>query len=389
MNFRIIPLLLLLALPTAQALAGAYQEIEEAKARASQNGKTILLEFIRDDCEYCQLAASEAETDQEVQNALNWVEYVSINVLQGDGIKLKEDYKVGITYPVFILVDSNGDVITRWTGYSDGAGFVITLDGALKDTRTIKKRIADFESEPNAREAAKLARFFESIGGHLRAVEFFARAEGLQENLDFSYEKFSNIANAVWKEQAGYESIFPAADAAINSSRDNKTNDANVGRLMARLARKFERTDSLEKYLNYGIDRTTDDQSPKLKQLHNLLRSELALQIQNDTARAVAIKKEDMGPGWDDNRDVAFGFAKWCLERKINLEEAESIARATVDQVYPGVYRARVLSTLAEIQYARGMSSKAVSTILLAIEQNPDDPLYTKQLRRFHGEANE
>ncbi len=158
---------------------------------------------------------------------------------------------------------------------------------------------------------------------------------------------------------------------------------------MSRMSRKFERTDSLEKYLQVGIAAAKSSTDPKLNRSQYSLSADMALQIDSDTAQAISTRKQGMGANWSDNRDKAFSFAKWCLERKINLDESESIARRTVNLVHPGVYRARVLSTLAHILDARGKIDEAITTVEQAIEQNPDDPYYSKQLKRLKGETDE
>ncbi len=313
-----------------------------------------------------------------------------VNVLDEAGSRLADEYDIGTTYPVFVLTNSKGEIITRWTGYTGGGkGFVKSLLNALKDQRTITERVEQFKAQPTLLEAAALARFFAEIGEHLKAVKYFKEAETLRNGpgAGFSYDIFKNSANAVWNEKAEYEIVFPVADTALALGKRNARNVIGVARIMSRMSRKFERTDSLEKYLQAGIAAAKNSTDPKLNESQYSLNADMALQIDSDTAQAISIKKQGMGANWDSDRDKAFSFAKWCLERKINLEESESIARKTVRLVHPGVYRARVLSTLAHILDARGKTDEAIATVLQAIEQNPDDPYYSKQLKRLKGET--
>jgi len=354
---------------------------------SAETGKPVLLEFLREDCEFCEMASREAETDDAVRAALKSVVHQLVNVLDTEGREIARKYRVGTTYPVFVLTDSKGDVITRWTGYTGRAkGFVAALQKALKDKRTINERMAQFEKNPTYVDAVNLARFLSAVDEHVEAIEYLKKAAAMDNRTTFGYDIFSNAANAVWKEQEPYQFVFEPAFAVVRASDSKPIERANVSRLMCRLSRKFDRTDSLAVLIEAGLDATASASTGDLKDANSLLRSEYALQIDADTTKAIAIKKQSMGEGWQGDRDVAFAFAKWCLERRVNLDEAEAIARKTVDLVYPGVYRARVLSTLAEILDAQGRTKEAMAKVVLAIEQSPDDPYYMNQLKRLRGE---
>lgn len=367
---------------------GVNESFEESKSESAKTGKPILLEFLREDCEFCELASREAETDDAVRSALQSVVHQLVNVLDTEGRVLAKEYHVGTTYPVFVLTNSSGDVITRWTGYTGRAkAFVSRLQKALQDKRTIKERMAEFETKPTFADAVNLARFLSAVDEHTEAIRYLRRAAAMNGRMSFAYDIFTNAANAVWKEQEPYEFVFAPAFDVMKASDSKAIDKANVSRLICRISRKFERTDSLEILLKMGLDATANASSQDSRDVNSLLQSEYALQVDADTAKALAIKKKDMGGGWQSNRDVAFAFAKWCLERRINLDEAEAIARNTVNLVNPGIYRARVLSTLADILDARGKTKEAMAKVVLAIEQNPDDPYYMNQLKRLRGDT--
>jgi thioredoxin-related protein len=371
----------------ASASGGAKESLEKSKIQSASTGKPILLEFMREDCEFCELASREAETDPSVRAALRSVVHQLVNVLDTEGKELAKEYHVGTTYPVFVLTDSKGDVITRWTGYTGRAkAFVSTLQNALNDKRTINERMAQFEEKPSYADAVNLARFLSAVDEHAEAIEYLKKAAALNSRMTFSYDIFNNAANAVWKEQEPYEFVFGPAFAVLKAGDSKPTERANVSRLMCRISRKFDRTDSLAILIKAGLDATAEASTQDMRDANSLLRSEFALQIDADTAKAIAIEKERMGTGWESDRDVSFAFAKWCLERRVNLDEAEAIASRTVDLVYPGVYRARVLSTLGDILEAQGKTTEAMAKVVLAIEQNPDDPYYMNQLKRLRGD---
>jgi membrane associated rhomboid family serine protease len=66
------------------------------------------------------------------------------------------------------------------------------------------------------------------------------------------------------------------------------------------------------------------------------------------------------------------------------LEAALLLAERAVSETHRS--EATILDTLAEVQFALGMTHAAIETIEEAISQQPDDPYYREQLRRFAGE---
>ncbi|MBD3219524.1 MAG: hypothetical protein GF310_14735 [candidate division Zixibacteria bacterium] len=316
--------------------------------------------------------------------------HLPVNVLEGEGPELKEKYDVGSTYPVFILTNSAGEIITRWTGYSTARQFVYKLNASLKDRRTIKERRAQFESNPTLQEALALGRFYAELGEHLEAVGMFRRAEklGTDRNLNLSADIFKNMAEAVWKEMAPFDSIYPTAEYVLETGQTAGV--IKMATLMSRLSRKFDNADSLGKYLDAGIQTATESQQPEHTEDRYLLVAEHALQIAHDTAKAIGIKELSMGDNWERNPSKFYNYAKWCLERKINLGAAEMYARRAVQVAASPEMKARVLNTLAEIFEERGNYEGAIQSIEMAIENHPENPYYQNRLdeleEAIHGE---
>jgi tetratricopeptide (TPR) repeat protein len=283
-------------------------------------------------------------------------------------------------------MNAEGDVIKRWTGYTGGAKiFVNTLQKALGNLLTIDQRVAEFQKKPSSEEALFLAGYFSDKGEHLKAVDYYRRALELRNapGYDYSFQIFQNMANAVWKDMADFDEALPTADTVLNSKVKSTENVIKVAQLMARLARKTNRTGDIAKYLQAGIDAAAADKSGKWKASCSELKADYALHVSADTTTALRLKKESLGAGWEKDRDKFYAFANWCLERKIDLEEAEEYARKTVNLVYPGRIRAMVLNTLAEICAARGHTEEAVKIIKLAIDQEPRNEFYSGQLEKF------
>ena len=312
--------------------------------------------------------------------------HLPLNVNEGDGIELAERYQVGHTFPVFILTDSTGEVIRRWTGYTGGATTLIaTLNQALSDMIGIDDRIKRCEQSPTHTDAVFLAKYFADAGENVTAITYYRKAQGLSTNrfVTYAYDIFTNTANAVWDDLLPYQDVLDAADSVLNAKRWNPDHVIKVGKLMARLARRKDKVKTSGKYLLAGINAASNSRNARHQESYQLLRADYALHITGDTTGAVTLKKATMGDGWQENRDRFYEYSKWCLERRIKLGEAEQYARKTVNLVYPGKIRAMVLNTLAEIVFAQGDAIRAAGIIRLAIEQEPDNDFYPKQLRRF------
>ncbi|UCE65891.1 MAG: tetratricopeptide repeat protein [Candidatus Zixiibacteriota bacterium] len=311
--------------------------------------------------------------------------HITFNVQEGEGPDLSEEYKVGHTYPVFILTDSEGEIIYRWTGYTGVRPFITSLNKALSDLTTVKDRIAQFEASPSFGVAVMLANYFSDTGEHLEAIDFFHRADALKPNptIDYSYNIFSNTANAAWKGMIPFEDVLPIADTIVFGGRKNRNNAIKVARVMSRLARKLEKEGQVKKYLQAGIDLTANARDEKNKNTHNALKVEYMLQIEHDTVKAIAAQKSSLGPDWLRNPEKFYTFAKWCLERRVNLPEAEYLARQAAKYAQEGDFKAQVYNTVAELCYVQGKLAEAVEFADLAIGQDPGNTNYQDNQDRY------
>jgi tetratricopeptide (TPR) repeat protein len=124
----------------------------------------------------------------------------------------------------------------------------------------------------------------------------------------------------------------------------------------------------------------TDD---GMKAKHRSLEIEYALHVENDKEKALELKRASMAEGWKDDASKLNGFAWWCFENGVNLEEAETLSRRGVALAPAGTERAQILDTVAEICNARGNRKDAAELIRQAIENDPNNETYKKQLERF------
>jgi len=76
-------------------------------------------------------------------------------------------------------------------------------------------------------------------------------------------------------------------------------------------------------------------------------------------------------------------FAWWCFENKVNLDEAYSMAEKGTQLAKPGKDRAAILDTMAEICNAKDDCPNAIKLTQSAIKEDPKNPHYQEQLKRF------
>jgi hypothetical protein len=97
----------------------------------------------------------------------------------------------------------------------------------------------------------------------------------------------------------------------------------------------------------------------------------------------VEIRKTSLGTGWENNPEKFFNFAKWCLERKIDLEEAETFARQAVDWASSDKLKVSVYNTLAGICEIRRKLDDAIRAMQIATGQDPSNEKYATELDRL------
>jgi thiol-disulfide isomerase/thioredoxin len=161
-------------------LAGAgVDSFAEAKRLSTDSGKPILFEFYHSDCEYCERSEREAQQNKNVVRALSQVVHYHCNVKEGDGVELSEKYDVGHTYPVFLLTDSTGEPIARWTGFSSGDRLVTNLNTKLRDLTTIAEREILLTTGGSLTDALHLAGYYADATRYVESVSAYRKGAAI------------------------------------------------------------------------------------------------------------------------------------------------------------------------------------------------------------------
>ena len=108
-----------------------------------------------------------------------------------------------------------------------------------------------------------------------------------------------------------------------------------------------------------------------------------ALFVEKDPDKALTLKKSSLKEGWENDAGQLNGFAWWCFENKLNLDEAAELARRGAKLAEPGRSKAMILDTAAEIENLRGNPAEAFKLMEQAVKEDPVTEHWKEQLERF------
>jgi tetratricopeptide (TPR) repeat protein len=311
--------------------------------------------------------------------------FIPVDIEKGEGPELAKKLEVeGV--PHFLLTNSDGAVLDRWTGYRNPQDFIPKLESAVADPTTFEEKLARYAKAPTAADAARLARIYDSRGDSARTIELYLEAQKLDKEgaLDLAQPLFEARANAFLAgEGSSLEEVQASADAALGSKSATPASLIRVARYMASISSKAEKPQILAPYLIKALEASEGTTDEKLQKSRKPLLVLKALHVDGDKDKALALKRESLPENWQQEAVELNRFAWWCFENNVNLEEAEALARKGVELAKPGTEKAMILDTLAEICNARGSCEDAVKLIEQAVKEDPGNEYYAKQLKRF------
>jgi tetratricopeptide (TPR) repeat protein len=315
--------------------------------------------------------------------ALEKVVLFKTDAEKGEGIDLAKEYLVQ-GYPTFVLANAEGAVLDTWTGYGK-EHFLETCGLAVADPTTIQEKRARFEYAATPKDAKTLARFHGTRGEYAEAIALVDRAVVLEPTAANRFDKFYFTMRAHTKSSDEFplEQVTAAAQAVVASSDADPSTLVQLADMMGYVGRNAEQPRLVVPYLEPALKATEGTEDPGLASSRQGLEIEYALLVLDDKDKALELKLASMPEGWKDDASGLNSFAWWCYENRLNLEEAEALARRGVDLAAPGKERAMILDTTAEICNARGNCDDAVELVRQALEEHPDNEYYAKQLKRF------
>jgi len=383
------------ALTWGTALADGPASFAEAKSMADAGDRPLLVDFYAEWCGPCQRFLAALDADESLRSDIaEEVVLYKVDAEKGEGIQMARAYEVS-GYPTFVLMNADGELLDRWSGYGDPSGFLENLSRATDDPMTVDARIRRFREAPTAADATKLGKIRHAMGYYGDAVAYYERAAALDPAVadEMRTAAFDAVAEGTVRRKMWEPAEVKArADALLGGSLDDTTH-LDVVYSMYTLARRTEDMSLYTPYVPAALERSArfmeiDEPSGEERwyaTMHQNLRLHEAQYVDRDLDRAVEIKRSTMPEGWMDDAAQLNAFAWWCFENEVNLDEAETLARKGVELSEAGTARANILDTLAEICNLKGDCGEALEIIRRAAAEDPSNEYIQRQVARFEG----
>ena len=326
------------------------------------------------------------DNNNEFRNAIHKAGiFLSVDAEKDEGETLAEKFGVK-GFPTYLVLNAAGETVDRWIGYGTPDSFLASLQGAVNDPSTVAEKHTRYEESPNAYDAEKLGDIYSAEGDPEKAMSMYRAAVELnnEPNAELSGKIFYTLASGYFREMIELDEVQASADAvlALDTSESTMTL-VQVARMMGMIGNKAGQPDLSRPYLLAALEATEGTQEPDMVDARRLLLLEKALHIDHNLKAALQLKRDSMPEGRKESAGDLNNFAWWCFENKLNLEEAEKAARIAVEMAEPGNEKAMILDTLAEICNELDNCGEAVEIMQAALEEEPENEYYQKQLERF------
>jgi tetratricopeptide (TPR) repeat protein len=287
-------------------------------------------------------------------------------------------------------MDARGEVIDRWVGYGgpDGpAAWLASFAAAMADPAPVAQKRARFEANPDPATARTLGRISWGGGAYRDAVRYYRDAQRLDP--ERAGEQSFAIFEATAMGARGRSRLFAlgdarsAADAVLQSPTVTPDQIVDLYYEMQGLATARSDRPMLAPYLEAALRATEGSSEPRLQKTHARLAVDRALIVERDKPKALALKRASLPDQWQEDPEALNGFAWWCFENQVNLEEAEALARKGAALAAADEDKADLLDTAAAICNARGDAREAVRLEKQAATLQPDREEFRTQLAKF------
>jgi len=282
-------------------------------------------------------------------------------------------------------MDASGAVLDRWAGFRGAAEWLRVFREATANLQTIEAKEEAFKTSPTESLASALGRIYASMNDGKGAVEFYREAERLAGNPNPAYRAAIFFAQARGLATGSFtaEDVRAAGEALLATIGAEPLDVLLVANTMADIAADKKEPGLFAPFLRPALAATEGLRDERSARLRSDLQVAGALLVEGDEGRAVSLKKASMPAGWEENADELNRFAWWCFEYKVDLEEAEQLARKSADLAMAGPERAQALDTAAEIANLRGNPGEAISLSERASKEDPKEEHYSRQVKRF------
>ncbi len=377
--------LMLVTAPVAFAGNGQAKSFEKAQQKAEALGAPLLLKIEADWCSSCASFEKQYEKDSEFQSAASeGVVLHRIDGEKGEGVQIAKSYGV-VGYPTFILADARGEIMDSWVGFKNAEMFLQAKTEALSDPTTVAQKLERFRENPTETDAVKLGDLRQSFGYPAEAVAFYKRAQALNPDSETNYDLriLGAMARGAWEQLYTLADVRTQTDAVFASAGGNAKTLSSAYKTISKVASVAGTPEIRLPYLRTAYETLATSSDEKAQKVSSWIYPDYALYIDRDVDAAIAARRGLQPEGWMEDGVQLNQFAWWCFENRVNLEEAETLARRGVELAKAGQDKANVLDTLAELCNVNNNCSHAVQYIRLAITEAPQNEYFQRQLVRF------
>ncbi len=289
-------------------------------------------------------------------------------------------------YPTFVIVNADGEVVSRWLGYGETAQWVQSLSEAAADPVTLADRRTRLEESPTFADALALGKDGLSSQNHREAMGFLRQAQGLDaaaaDEANVPILLFRAAYYGVGTEEVTPEHFLGVAIALLQSENLKPSYAIEICQKLVR-AQSYLEEDELAIMLEMAHPAVMAADEEKLQDRKQGVLTDYALIVEKDAEKAVGLKRGLMPEGWETNPDDLNEFGWWCYQRKINVDEAAGLMRTAVELSTSGSDQANYLDTLAELVNLQGNPAEALGLIRQALEMDPENEYLKGQVTRF------
>ena len=328
--------------------------------------------------------AREVNENSIMRDALADAVYWKVDCQKGEGIEIAKKYKIrGV--PTFIAMNGKGEITDRWIGYEGAEKWSASVSAAKQDRRTIVEKKTVFLAEPTIALAHSLANDAATGSEYKAAVEYFRQAAEMDPDNAKDYQE-QILASMIYGSQDGVftiDEVIAQVEPVMASDETPVADKLELALMMKQVADKNGQIEKAVPFIAAAMvagEGSTDEETIKYR---NHLAVDHALLVEKDAAKALKLRRAMLPENWQENAGELNGFAWWCFENDLNLEEAQKLALKGVELAETDGQKANILDTVAEICNARGNCDEALVHIKHALGLDPDSEYLQDQLARF------
>lgn len=257
------------------------------------------------------------------------------------------------------------------------------LAAALLPPRTLDERMAELDARPSVSGTFAPIPDLKAAGRHADAARIASRMVDLDSRnaMQLSLFALGMAAEGALEGQVSVAELDAARHRALEAGGESDEVKLMAASETARGLAKGQDLELLRSQLDAGLalteGATGDD--PRASVRFELLALEAAV-LEKDGAKALALEKQSLGEGWEQDPSQALDMAEFLLDCGVELPEAERLARGALAGDGDRELRVRAALATARALGAQGRSAEATAVLEAAAKATPRDARLARAL---------